>query len=53
MTYEEIAKAVGCSTGTAKKSVYRAVIKLREHLNIDVQTPTRFHPLQAKIEIGV
>ncbi len=53
MTYEEIAKAVGCSTGTAKKSVSRAVIKLREHLNIDVQTPTTFRALQAKIEIGV
>ena len=53
MTYEEIAKAVGCSTGTAKKSVHRAVIKLREQLNIDVQTPTAFHALQAKIEIGV
>lgn len=53
MTYEEIAKAVGCSAGTAKKSVYRAVIKLREQLNIDVQTPTTFHSVQAKIGIGV
>jgi RNA polymerase sigma-70 factor (ECF subfamily) len=53
MTYEEIAKAVGCSTGTAKKSVSRAVRKLREHLNIEVQSPNTFRALQAKIEIGV
>ena len=53
MTYEEIAKAVGCSTGTAKKSVFRAVSKLRQHLNVDVQSPTTFRALQAKIEIGV
>jgi len=53
MTYEEISKAVGCSTGTAKKSVFRAVIKLRERLNIEVQSPTAFRSLQTKIEIGV
>jgi RNA polymerase sigma-70 factor, ECF subfamily len=53
MTYEEIAKAVGCSTGTAKKSVSRAVAKLREHLDIDVQKPNTFRTLQAKMEIGV
>jgi len=52
MTYEEIATAVGCSTGTAKKSVFRAVTKLREHLDIDVQSPTTFRALQTKIEIG-
>ena len=53
MTYEEIAKAVGCSTGTAKKSVSRAVRKLREHLDIEVQSPASFRALQQKIEIGV
>lgn len=53
MTYEEIAKAVGCSTGTAKKSVSRAVRKLREHLDIEVQSPTTLRALQPKIEIGV
>ena len=53
MTYEEIATAVGCSTGTAKKSVSRAVRKLREHLDIEVQSPTTFRALQTKIEIGV
>lgn len=53
MTYEEIAKAVGCSTGTAKKSMFRAVIKLREHLNIDNPTPNTLQALQSKLEIGV
>jgi RNA polymerase sigma-70 factor, ECF subfamily len=53
MTYDEISKAVGCSTGTAKKSVFRAVIKLREHLNIDVQSPTMFRSLRTNAEIGV
>lgn len=37
MTYEEIAAAVGCSTGTAKKAVARALVKLREELNVDAQ----------------
>ena len=32
MTYEEISEAVGCSTGTAKKSVSRAIAKLRTRL---------------------
>lgn len=52
MTYEEIAKAVGCSTGAAKKSVFRAVAKLREHLEVNAQSPTTFHALQTEIEIG-
>lgn len=37
MTYEEIAAAVGCSPGTAKKAVARALGKLREELNIEVE----------------
>jgi RNA polymerase sigma-70 factor (ECF subfamily) len=53
MTYEEIAKAVGCSAGTAKKSMFRAVTKLREHLNIEIQPPTALHVLPSKMEIGV
>lgn len=36
MTYEEISEAVGCSTGTAKKSVSRAINKLRTRLDIAV-----------------
>ena len=35
MTYEEVAAAVGCSTGTAKKAVARALGKLREELSVD------------------
>lgn len=38
MTYEEIAKEIGCSTGTAKKSVSRAVAKLRQQLDVDVRS---------------
>jgi len=37
MTYEEIAAAVGCSAGTAKKAVARALGKLRAELNAEVQ----------------
>jgi RNA polymerase sigma factor (sigma-70 family) len=36
MTYDEIARLVGCSTGTAKKAVARALTKLREHLQLNV-----------------
>jgi RNA polymerase sigma-70 factor (ECF subfamily) len=38
MTYEEIGKVVGCSTGTAKKAVARALVKLREQLQLNVGT---------------
>ena len=38
MTYEEIGKVVGCSTGTAKKAVARALVKLREQLQLNVDT---------------
>lgn len=33
MTYEEIASAIGCSTGTVKKAVARAIKKLRAQLD--------------------
>lgn len=33
MTYEEIASAIGCSTGTVKKAVARALAKLRAQLD--------------------
>jgi len=35
MTYEEIGSALGCSPGTAKKAVARAIHKLREHLHVE------------------
>jgi RNA polymerase sigma-70 factor (ECF subfamily) len=35
MTYEEISKAFGCSTGTAKKALFRAVVKLRQRLGVE------------------
>ncbi|HYW70983.1 MAG TPA: sigma-70 family RNA polymerase sigma factor, partial [Pyrinomonadaceae bacterium] len=38
MTYEEIAQAAGCSTGTAKKAVARALAKLRAELHITVES---------------
>jgi RNA polymerase sigma-70 factor (ECF subfamily) len=53
MTYEEIAKEMGCSTGAAKKSVHRAVAKLRQHLNVDNESRATFRGLPTGIEIGV
>jgi len=35
MTYEEISRELGCSTGTVKKSVSRTVTKLRQQLGVD------------------
>jgi RNA polymerase sigma-70 factor (ECF subfamily) len=40
MTYEEIAKAFGCSTGTVKKSLFRAVAKLRSALGVETASTT-------------
>jgi RNA polymerase sigma-70 factor, ECF subfamily len=37
MTYEEIAAVLGCSTGTAKKAVARALEKLREQLHVKTE----------------
>lgn len=34
MTYEEISVSLNCSTGTIKKSLFRAVQKLRQHLGV-------------------
>ena len=34
MTYEEIARVLGCSTGTAKKAVARALVKVRKQLHV-------------------
>jgi RNA polymerase sigma-70 factor (ECF subfamily) len=38
MTYEEIARACGCSTGTAKKSLFRSITKLRQHLGVEADS---------------
>jgi RNA polymerase sigma-70 factor, ECF subfamily len=38
MTYVEIADELGCSAGTVKKSLFRAVEKLREHLDTSVDS---------------
>jgi RNA polymerase sigma-70 factor (ECF subfamily) len=37
MTYEEIANAMNCSTGTVKKGVSRAIVKLRARLSPDTE----------------
>ena len=40
MTYEEIARDFGCSTGTVKKSLFRAVAKLRSALGVETTSTT-------------
>jgi RNA polymerase sigma-70 factor (ECF subfamily) len=37
MTYDEISKALSCSTGTVKKALFRAVMKLRQELGVNTQ----------------
>jgi RNA polymerase sigma-70 factor, ECF subfamily len=39
MSYEEIANALNCSTGTVKKGVWRAIGKLRAKLAPDAEAP--------------
>jgi RNA polymerase sigma-70 factor (ECF subfamily) len=39
MSYDEIANAMNCSTGTAKKGVWRAITKLRARLSPDSTAP--------------
>ena len=39
MTYEEIANAMNCSTGTVKKGVSRAIMKLRARLSPESEEP--------------
>jgi RNA polymerase sigma-70 factor (ECF subfamily) len=47
LTYEEISKAFGCSTGTIKKALFRAVVKLRERLGVEAQAATEYEPCAA------
>ncbi len=47
LTYEEISKAFGCSTGTAKKALFRAVVKLRQHLGVEVAESAEYEPCAA------
>jgi len=35
MTYEEISQACNCSIGSIKKSLFRAIAKLRQHLGVE------------------
>jgi RNA polymerase sigma-70 factor (ECF subfamily) len=37
MTHEEISQSIGCSTGTTKKALFRAVLKLRQQLGVKVE----------------
>lgn len=46
MTYEEIAQSFGCSTGTIKKALFRAVVKLRQRLGVTA-TATEYEPCAA------
>ncbi|HEX8491958.1 MAG TPA: sigma-70 family RNA polymerase sigma factor [Pyrinomonadaceae bacterium] len=46
MTYEEIAQAFGCSTGTIKKALFRAVVKLRQRLGVEA-TAAEYEPCAA------
>jgi RNA polymerase sigma-70 factor (ECF subfamily) len=50
MTYEEIAKTFGCSTGTVKKALFRAVTKLRQHLGVTSAAPLEYAQCGAGLE---
>jgi RNA polymerase sigma-70 factor (ECF subfamily) len=39
MSYDEIANAMNCSTGTVKKGVWRAIARLRARLSPEPETP--------------
>ena len=48
MSYDEIANAMNCSTGTAKKGVWRAIAKLRARLSPDSHEPERLIDLASE-----
>jgi len=47
MTYEEISQAIGCSAGTTKKALFRAVMKMRERLGVEPRA-TDYKPLPVR-----
>ena len=52
MTYEEIAKAFGCSTGAVKKALFRAVMKLRQQFGIEAAPPELAQSGAARHSLG-
>lgn len=48
MSYDEISAAMNCSSGTVKKSVSRAITKLRAKLDTDTDEPERLTRLAAE-----
>jgi RNA polymerase sigma-70 factor (ECF subfamily) len=48
MSYDEIAAAMNCSTGTVKKGVSRAITKLRVKLDMENDEPERLTRLAAE-----
>jgi RNA polymerase sigma-70 factor (ECF subfamily) len=48
MSYDEIASAMGCSAGTVKKAVSRAISKLRVKLDIENDEPEQLTRLAAQ-----
>lgn len=48
MSYDEIAVAMNCSSGTVKKGVSRAIAKLRARLDTDANEPERLTRLAAE-----
>jgi RNA polymerase sigma-70 factor (ECF subfamily) len=42
MTYDEISQACDCSIGSIKKSLFRAIVKLRQHLRVETEALAPF-----------
>jgi len=40
MTADEIASVLNCSTGTVKKSLFRVIVKLRQHFGVETEEKT-------------